>query len=143
MNEPLKPCPFCGSFIVGHIEVPWVETTVRRIICGVCRAEGGTESTEPEAIEAWNRRATTWRNFATERPEDNQMVLINIGGNWEPAYYWDTKPQSDTQGVTPEPYFVTWRCGRVYPNKSRCCLWQPLPAPPTPEEIERAKEVER
>ena len=62
MSE-LKPCPFCGNkFIeIMHCHTPAVDPKRRLpyfpIGCSECGAWIECESTEEEAIEAWNRRA--------------------------------------------------------------------------------------
>lgn len=66
MMNKLKPCPFCGSTDVEVInaleEQPEMELIGLtkdnwNVVCNECHAFGGTQRTEAEAIEAWNRRA--------------------------------------------------------------------------------------
>lgn len=51
----LKPCPFCGEAEGWHSTSQ--ETTLERIMCGVCSAIGPGRRTKPDAISAWNKRA--------------------------------------------------------------------------------------
>lgn len=64
MDEPkLKPCPFCGFINPELYGVTIEEYNFRdyAVICsaniGGCGASTGHYEKEPEAIEAWNRRA--------------------------------------------------------------------------------------
>jgi Lar family restriction alleviation protein len=51
MTEELKPCPFCGSEVVGLY-------AGHRIICYRCGAEGPSMDDEAAPnIAGWNRRA--------------------------------------------------------------------------------------
>lgn len=53
MSE-LKPCPFCGDldpYVSGDDWNGWY------VVCSGCGADGSTESTKAEAIDAWNTRA--------------------------------------------------------------------------------------
>lgn len=54
-NTELKPCPFCG----GNAEMK--SYTMFWVVCDDCLSETTVYSTEEEAIEAWNRRATDVR----------------------------------------------------------------------------------
>lgn len=50
----IKPCPFCNSSkLLLNEKVRW-----KSIMCKDCCAEGGTGSTEKEALIKWNRRGT-------------------------------------------------------------------------------------
>lgn len=52
MSEELKPCPFCGSTLLGMSQ-----TGIYWGRCDSCHCEGPTAETEAKAIAAWNRRA--------------------------------------------------------------------------------------
>lgn len=49
-EKELQPCPFCGS--------EDLENDTYFITCVTCEADGPIKGNEPEAIAAWNRRAT-------------------------------------------------------------------------------------
>jgi Lar family restriction alleviation protein len=58
MDEPLKPCPFCGGVQVAinkpNLRSPWqwMECEAEK-----CLAEGPVKNNEMDAVNAWNRRA--------------------------------------------------------------------------------------
>lgn len=51
MTEELKPCPFCGSKIVGLISGEWGAV----VNCGGCLAEGPIAMDDESAAIAWNK----------------------------------------------------------------------------------------
>lgn len=53
LEQPLEPCPFCGSDETGFSEppIPWL------VICGNCGAEGPYADKRKDAHTAWNTRA--------------------------------------------------------------------------------------
>ena len=51
-SSDLKPCPFCGSEILGIAE----EDGFYAVICGTCEARGGVRDEQFLAINAWNHR---------------------------------------------------------------------------------------
>lgn len=83
---------------------------------------------------------SAWIDFRKQRPEGGQLVDF-----W---YFWDPKHPGRKVGVVDWP-----KDGNVftvgghwfYKNGSsfKVGFWRDAPAPPTPEEIERAMEKER
>jgi len=56
----LKPCPFCGNEKIVIRTLSYSESGMfgaKSVCCLECCAEGGTQGTEKEARECWNRRA--------------------------------------------------------------------------------------
>lgn len=55
----LKPCPFCGSYDVFSIEVPYDSINYYLVKCSNCNTYGPRwAQTEAEGIKAWNERKT-------------------------------------------------------------------------------------
>ena len=68
----LKPCPFCGgeadiydyetehdiydSYTLGYVDTEIITKYV--CVCPACGASGAEQTSEEEAIEAWNRRVS-------------------------------------------------------------------------------------
>ena len=52
MSEELKPCPFCGGLAV----VCKFDFELYAATCVSCGSRGKYASSEPEAVEHWNRR---------------------------------------------------------------------------------------
>lgn len=59
MPDDLKPCPFCGSSIVGVIEESDRPGDVLGVVsCGCCGASGPSLCEPEEMVPRWNQRAT-------------------------------------------------------------------------------------
>jgi Lar family restriction alleviation protein len=60
LDEPLEPCPFCGSTSPNVGVGDRGENFALRhyVTCQGCGGEGPSETTEAAAIDAWNRRAS-------------------------------------------------------------------------------------
>lgn len=57
MNKELKKCPFCG--VKSQIHLLTIEYNGWYFIqCQVCGSQCGSQTTEEDAIIAWNRRAS-------------------------------------------------------------------------------------
>jgi len=87
MIEALKPCPFCGSDQVFVWKRP--EAIPRYfVICPGpgCERDINGESTQQQAIAAWNRRASP--SWSTEPPTEEGLYLLrryNKFGEAEPV----------------------------------------------------------
>lgn len=57
----LKPCPFCGGEPMRLMRTYTMPSETYLVYCQDCNAEGQPCRTEAEAVEAWNRRATPWK----------------------------------------------------------------------------------
>lgn len=53
--EKLKPCPFCGSAMIGLASVEFGET---QAFCDNCGAKTESYMSVKNAVDAWNRRAS-------------------------------------------------------------------------------------
>ena len=68
-DQPLKPCPFCGSETAPMpVRIAPTMVTVRcKPNMGGCDSESGVATTEYEAIAAWNKRADQSKELAALR----------------------------------------------------------------------------
>ena len=64
LNNPLKPCPFCGGQAIIHDcamlenqEMAIKYTDKHGVHCTVCYAATMPFDSEEEAVSAWNKRA--------------------------------------------------------------------------------------
>lgn len=64
-DAKLKPCPFCGSDQIEHID--WYHNV--RMRCVLCDTLGTSCERLDQAIAAWNRRATDSDTPAPETPD--------------------------------------------------------------------------
>lgn len=137
MSEPLKDCPLCGT--EAHLYANEARNAVE-CMSPKCLATTRDFETEEEAIEAWNRRVTPWRNFHEVRPQDGQECWI-----WcrlKTPRGWRDDP------VTPTIYKDEYFKGDgdyYYEPQEGVLLWTPAhrPAPPSAEEIEAAMKGEK
>ena len=75
MSEALKPCPFCGSDQVFVWKRP--EAIPRYfVICPECERDINGESTQQQAIAAWNRRASP--SWSTECPTEEGWYAVRF-----------------------------------------------------------------
>ena len=65
----IEPCPFCGGKAVLE---PWKDCF--RVSCTHCAAAVQSAEFSAEAIEAWNRRASPWRDVKTD-PLTEAVIL--------------------------------------------------------------------
>lgn len=77
MNIELKPCPFCGGEAVvdGCDDALWV------VICKKCYIETSLQSTEQDAIDAWNRRVES-----TFTPDELDAIRRMFDGRYTALY---------------------------------------------------------
>ena len=68
-DQPLKPCPFCGSATAPiPVRIAPTMVTVRcKLNMGGCDSKSGVATTEDEAIAAWNKRADQSKELAALR----------------------------------------------------------------------------
>ena len=85
-GDALKPCPFCGQpaeWEKGEYEDgrPW-----NYIACSSCEAMGPDTARDmlswPQAIAAWNRRATEADLRAEVERLREALIKINVGNGW-------------------------------------------------------------
>ena len=82
----LKPCPFCGSKIVGVADRDFLSASpshsgisVDVAVCGVCGACGPMAESTEEAIAVWNQRVDSICGIKT---------TINFSGDLKVEGYW-------------------------------------------------------
>ena len=54
LENKLKPCPFCGSFIIA---LDFDNSNGDKVICRECGGQTMRHGSEPEAIMSWNLRS--------------------------------------------------------------------------------------
>lgn len=142
MSEELKPCPFCAG-TESHL-ITFSIGAFRFVICAGCKAEGPRfvgEGAEEKAVIAWNTRAPSpWINFAERRPANGTPCFI--------LHEVETPRGIGSSGVIPAlcagDYFKADGDYYYLPDPGKgVLLYQEVgpPAPPTAEQIERAKEA--
>ena len=57
MEEKLKPCPFCGSVVIGKDKTNCGCFAFYFICCKKCGAKSAYYQTKNSAIDAWNKRS--------------------------------------------------------------------------------------
>lgn len=141
----LKPCPHCGGNASMSIDPEATTDWMGRrwaftVVCENCCATSGLHFSEENAAESWNRRAAAEQPRwipATELPPNDTDVLLCRGeecvvGRWftedeEYGPYWISNADFDG-----------WHM-----NASELPThWQPLPAPPTPDECSAVRKEE-
>lgn len=71
MNEPLKPCPFCGAEAILDMERGWIFFGAKewKAQCSVCTCNlYRWHKSEEMAIKAWNRRYLDFVALHIEHP---------------------------------------------------------------------------
>lgn len=136
MADTLKPCPFCGNEPTIRIfegKDGWRDRYA--VICrydeGGCGAESGLYHYQEEAVYAWNRRESLWRNAEQDPPEENTPVL---------CYAVSTAGEGHFKVIgvlrNEEFWFLQVNDARwsSFPNMQlRVTHWQPLPNDPEEE----------
>lgn len=123
MSDTLSPCPFCGE--TDDIEFT-EDNRARYIRCLICLMRGPMRYDGDSAIKAWERRTPSpWIDFRERRPEDGQHILV---------WWRHEEPEFEND--------IHWHAmtARRLPSEPKIYFWRPLPDPPSPEQIARAKE---
>lgn len=126
-NEELKPCPFCGDdeaplVVVRRGKDGWRDRFL--VLCdyehGGCGGSSGWYHYEPEAVGAWNRRAT-----AAVEPKRNK-------GHWVPVFFEDDFDGYVHNDLDDPAYYQCNQCG--FERKSPTMFCQQCGALMFPEE---------
>ena len=99
MPEGLKPCPFCGSDRISHVQYYEFDEIVNYVLCMECRArtrtlrrtngsEGLNQAFKQKAAEYWNRRTDPLIAEWLPSPYDMKRGLCSNCGEWS-----DGKPK--------------------------------------------------
>ncbi len=124
MNDPLKPCPFCKSTSVCPSFKEGPEGLVHFVECLSCWANCGGNSSQEEAVKAWQQAGQQWQPIETAPKDGTRVVVASEVGVWVSTYEENVLGQVGWIGSSPnhplsQPDF------KMTPTH-----WQPLPAAP-------------
>lgn len=125
----LKPCPFCGCEETRAIK----DDLWHYGQCDDCGAKGSRCFSREEAIEAWNRRASPWRDAYNDFPPHDKEVLMylpdtKMGTHFLAGEYQSEHKCEDCDLVIDED----WR-GTADGLEYEPTHWMPTPEPPGEE----------
>ena len=69
-SQKIKPCPKCRNDANVKIEIGhsrFMDCTLARFVCAKCGFAGTAETTVPDAVAAWNRRADAQKTGEVEQ----------------------------------------------------------------------------
>lgn len=70
----LRPCPFCGSSIVGELaESSYPHDRLGVVFCGVCGCHGPSLYEPGQFVGEWNRRAVDTHDFDTLQERHHRL----------------------------------------------------------------------
>lgn len=94
-DQTLLPCPFCGSDAnLDKYQNPFTNSFFDLVVCGneQCGIEGkcvyarGDGSSERQAVEHWNTRATVPAPIPGVQEAMDALNLIDKNGPWDKSY---------------------------------------------------------